>query len=312
MAELEIYQNRGKAWGLFAKGGVGSAGGTGGGLSQAEVEKLIDDALAEFTPPEDSSDSKQVWFFDSEADVDLSKMKENDIGIVEPGTFDIFKGADGVSGFLPDYDRPQKLTGIASNGGDWPYGHYVVCPDDGWMYALCVTSTGTSTLVGRTKQLQKNEVRAGQSASAYCAAVFPVRKGDYAYASSNKALSRSEFYFYPIYKPDLTEEHVVGYYKGKPVYEIMIEFTTPSTANSPIDVYDLSSFNIEHMVSIDGIGFQKDENSQWPVNLNRGVSNIVNELHYQSNVKTLRMFTANTNWLSCRCIAKIQYVKTTD
>lgn len=303
--KLEAYQSRNGQWEKLGEGWDGNLPDSGGGSASVdpeEVKQIVADEIDKIQHP------KKIYFVDKESDLDKSQMQTDEVAFVGAGPMEILKGADGVCGWMPDYNRVQTLTGKASNGGDWPYGHYVECPDNGWMYALCVTSAGTSTLVGRTSKLQKNETRAGQSASAYCAAVFPVLKGDYAYASSNKALSRSEFYFYPILKPELTDEHVVGYLGDKPVYEKTVVAPLPP-ANEGI-LFDFSSLEIDTFVSLTGFA-----------HLSNGVS-VVFPVYWATTSNYFRIYRsaqnnihvqfAGSQYSNGKGIGTVRYTKTTD
>lgn len=59
--------------------------------------------------------------------------------------------------------------------------------------------------------------------------------------------------------PELTDERIIGYIEGKPVYERLVKTTTPSANNGTI--LNTNSWDVEDMISI--TGFNGDTGNNW-------------------------------------------------
>lgn len=152
----------------------------------------------------------------------------NDGGKPNPDPVKIM-GANGVAGFIPDISTQQGLPFqiITLDGCKT-----ITCgpfEDDGWisiaLYAAAADYLAAGFIEGdfntdnERVRVYGVQGRKGNNVMP----LMPVRKGCSAYFSAYTTTitaASSYCYFYKIYKPELTEERVVGYMNGKPVYEI--------------------------------------------------------------------------------------------
>lgn len=107
-----------------------------------------------------------------------------------------------------------------------------------------------------------------------------------------------------------TNEQVVGtWVDGKPLYQKTINITTPSVANTNVSVADITSLNIETVVSLDGN--YKDTNINWSLNI--FFSSVRSSNCFVNGGKTAIMMLVNDNAaISKNAYVTIKYTKTTD
>lgn len=103
---------------------------------------------------------------------------------------------------------------------------------------------------------------------------------------------------------ELTEEHVVGYLNGKPVYEKTFVTQTASTTSGT--VIDLSSYNIDTFLSMTGFLFSSAK-QYIPVGYTS--SSVSFSLFYEQNVIKQQVYSSFVNR---PCNITISYTKTTD
>lgn len=111
--------------------------------------------------------------------------------------------------------------------------------------------------------------------------------------------------------PELTEEHVVGKLNGKPVYEIVIVSTTPSSASTEMGILDVSSLNIDILLDLSGYILGKTSGSTKfaPINYPRSSSNLGNTRISYENKVVMSVFSSN--FTSMPVHLTIRYTKTT-
>lgn len=132
-------------------------------------------------------------------------------------------GANGVSGFLPDWDKGINLP-LTSEGTASAPSYSTLAPDDGWV--VCFISLNISAYSANTNLTILLGGQARYSVfpkKGSNRVLLPIKKGEAVRISSSVGLTsgeKPEITFFPILKPDLTQEHIVGYINDKPVYEI--------------------------------------------------------------------------------------------
>lgn len=108
--------------------------------------------------------------------------------------------------------------------------------------------------------------------------------------------------------PELTEEHIVATLNGKPVYEKIVPFSIPSSADSTVTVYTATSENIDKLISYSQC--YMGNNDYYTNNYNNAATNM---LVFKNTEKLFQVQTAGTNiFKPGNGFIKFQYTKTTD
>lgn len=179
--------------------------------------------------------------------------------------FALMKGADGangVSGFVPDIDKKITLTTTTIDSKTFS----TVAPDDGYVVFDLTTGTTATAIYASINGDTFGQRINVPSGSRYVNFLI-VKKGDTVKIETPYVFSKNPiFYFYPIYKPELTEEHIVGYLAGKPVYEAFFSGTTPSASGNIMKVPD----NFDKCISLSGVIYRESEGYQTQVSFAHG------------------------------------------
>lgn len=123
---------------------------------------------------------------------------------------------------------------------------------------------------------------------------------DYAGGSGN--------YFNPVIYSD-TERKIGVWRDNKPLYAKTINITTPSVANAIVSVADVTSLNIDTVVSLDGN--YNDTNINWSLNIYFNTGRSAN--CFVNGGKTAIMMLVNDNVaMNKNAYVTIKYTKTTD
>lgn len=110
---------------------------------------------------------------------------------------------------------------------------------------------------------------------------------------------------------ELTEEHLTGdTFNGKPVYEKVIIGKAPSTQGEDV-VSNISSLNIDDIISIDGMVYSSDKRYRIPHAHPYDTSTMVT-LFVFWETKELKCCVRGTYYLNSDVRAILKYTKTTD
>lgn len=188
----------------------------------------------------------------------------SNVSVVNSGTteaavfdFSIPRGADGVCGAVPDWDKgfsltKTQITNISSYLPGINYKGWISspAPEDGYMYIHCYVSGTSPVSVAFKLKSETTTTRLGNTysgaGSLYTTEITPVRKGDVGVIGGygNYTDQGIVFSFYPLYKPDLSEEHIVGYLNGSSIYESIVQTlnnTYDATTHNILDVIDINA-----------------------------------------------------------------------
>ena len=113
-----------------------------------------------------------------------------------------------------------------------------------------------------------------------------------------------------------TNEQVIGtWIDGKPLYQITIETTTPSTTGWKANWIDCSALDIDKLISQKGFYYRASDNwiSDAPITwLNSNNDNTYIAWGYITNTKYIGINTNSSNYCSSPIWLTLQYTKTTD
>lgn len=210
-------------------------------------------------------------------------------------------------GALPNNESKKVNHNIANIDRIWVYDGYAFNSNSGYVNQLNLSGTSNissqwycgcnSTFV---------EVRPNSDRTAYDECFIVVR-----YTKTTDVAGSGDYNTLGV--PTVhysTSEQVIGtWIDGKPLYQKTINITTPSVANAIVSVSDVTSLNIDTVVSLDGN--YNDTNINWSLNIYFNTGRSAN--CFVNGGKTAIMMLVNDNVaMNKNAYVTIKYTKTTD
>ena len=357
MSNLEIYQRQGDNVVLVGTGESkpsdsqqsGSSLPEGGTEGQVLVKKSSADGDAEWQDAPssipDGGNKGQVLSKKSDDDGDSEWVNNQwigygselpDVSNAPDGSFylkgsgssiGLLRGANGVSGYIPDYDKAVYLsTEIRENlNMKWPYNRGWIgadnptytgiiadnIPDDGWACVVIDAETITKETAYVAIAVNDKCVTAIRARLRANVITVPVKKGDSVsgiIATSFDVTwnnpNRSCIIFCPTVKPEITEERIVGYYSGKPVYEIYIDRPNDSA-------FSVADYNIDRLLDFKGTYHGVSGSQEWALNTYWSSSEYT-AAYFDKNTQNIHIRHNHTNYNNKPITINIKYTKTTD